>query len=176
MSLDLEHSGPAAPSADPTALLAEWLERRLDATTDWCLDEARLYGVTIRDQAGLVDDDDGAARYCLLDRGYPYDVVEGPAVMLGANFDALALLTFGWQAPMPPTGEPEEVRPSRHPARQRVRIVALVRIDPTPDVSALSTVLRLRSTGAVQVVADGEGRMADAMRCLAAEAHASASR
>ncbi len=170
MTLDLETPDAGRPRLDATSQLATWIERRLDATTDWSLDEARLYGVTVRDEALLASDDDGAARFCLLDRGYPYDIVEGPAALLGASFDAFALLTLGWQAPIDDGCAP---RPSRHPARERVRVVAVVALDPRPGVPVLATAVRARSTSAVFSVADGDGRMADALRCLAADAVAS---
>ncbi len=171
--VDLEHSGPAAPSAPPvtdaTALLAAWLERRLDQTTDWALDEARLYGVTLRDPDAIADDADHAARYTLLDRGYPYDVVDGPASLLAANFDAVALVTLGWQAPLLDHAG-EAIRPSRHPRRERVRIVSIARIEPCTDAAALATAVRTRGRQVVDLHIDGPGRMADALRHLAAEA------
>ena len=170
MNLDLEHSGPDAPhppATDPTAQLATWLERRLDETTDWNLDEARLYGVTVRDPELVGEDADGAARFALLDRGYPYDVVEGPASLLAGNFDAVALLTLGWQSPLDDPLAP--IRPSRHPRRERVRIVSVVRIDPVPEACALATAIRVRG-GSARVHPDGGGRMAEALRNLAAEA------
>ena len=61
MTLDYTHVSSPADPADCTALLATWLERRLDSTTSWELDEARLYGITIRDGALLVEDADTAA-------------------------------------------------------------------------------------------------------------------
>jgi len=173
MHLDLEHSGPLAPvppATDATSRLAEWLEHRLDQTTDWNLDEARLYGVTVRDAGRLAaesPDADGAARFSLLDRGFPYDVVEGPAALLAGNFDAVALLTLGWQSPLDDPEAP--TRPSRHPKRQRVRIVSVVLIEPVPGAAVLATAIRARGA-AVQIHAEGNGRMADAMRNLAAEA------
>lgn len=170
MTLDVHTPETDPPRLDTTSLLAAWIERRLDATTDWFLDEARLYGVTVRDEAALAGDDDAAARYCLLDRGYPYDIVDGPAALLGANFDAFALLTLGWQAPI---DGPCPSRPSKHPARERVRVVAVVVLDPHPGVPVLATAVRSRSTAAVMVTAEGDGRMADALRCLAADAAAS---
>lgn len=173
IDVDLEHSGPAAPTAppvtDPTAVLAGWLERRLDQTTDWTLDEARLYGVTLREADLLATDAPHAARYCLLDRGYPYDVIDGPASLLAANFDAVALVTLGWQSPLDDAaGSP--VRPSRHPKRERVRVVSVARIEPTADAAALATAVRVRGAASADLHVEGAGRMADALRNLAAEA------
>lgn len=168
MSLDLEHSAPSAP-IDSTTLLVAWLERRLDATTDWLLDEARLYGVTVRDPDALLVDGDAAARFCLLDRGYPYDIVDGPAVHLAANFDAVAVLTLGWQAPYDPAS-PDNARPGRHPRRVRVRVVSLVRIDPVPDSVSVATAVRVRGQSEAGIHPEGAGQMIEAMRNLAAEA------
>lgn len=169
MSLDLDHHLSPIESADSTALLAAWMERRIDETTEWSLAEARLYGLTVRDRDRLADDAPDAARFCLLDRGYPYDVVEGPATVLAANFDAVALLTLGWQAPMGPDGQPF-VRPSRHPDRVRVRIVSVVLIDPVVDAASLATALRIQGASRPSVVVDGGGAMVEAMLGLAAEA------
>lgn len=168
MSLAVDHSAPPAP-LDPTSLLVAWLERRLHATTDWLLDEARLYGVTLRDADLLGDDADTAARFCLLDRGYPYDLLEGPSVQLAHHFDAVALLTLGWQAPYDPESE-VGIRPSRHPHRVRVRVVALVRIDPEPGAAAVASAVRTDAGDAVVIRSDGGGAIVDALRNLAAEA------
>ncbi|MEZ5219735.1 MAG: hypothetical protein R2705_19010 [Ilumatobacteraceae bacterium] len=159
---------PPDETFDETDTLARWLERRLDETTDWLLDEARLYGLTVNDPAALLAERPGAARFCLLDRGYPYDVLDGPASLLAANFDAVGLVNLGWSAPLEDRGSIIE-RPSRHPARRRVRIVTVARIDPSPRHSIVATAIRDRATGEVTSVRGGEGRIVEGICRLAAE-------
>lgn len=182
MSADRDsHSGPSPRTAtvplpapgpapeDPTGALARWVELRLHETTPWELDEARLYGVAVVDDDGVATGAPGAVRLSLLDRGYPYDVVEGAGSLLAACFDAVALVTLGWQSPIEEQ-DGAVVRPSRHPRRERVRIVAVARIEPTPFAASLATAVRVRHADEVCVHVDGGGRMADALRNLAAEA------
>ena len=87
----------------------------------------------------------------------------------GQRLQLVALLTLGWQAPLPDEGPP--IRPARHPHRVRVRVVSLVRIEPDPGCATVVTAVRTRG-GALQLHPDGFGRMVDALTNLAAEASA----
>jgi len=81
---------------------------------------ARLYGVNTADAVESVP------APCLLAQ-HPdvYDLLESPTSGLARMFDAAAIVTTGWAAPLDENGEVRGA-PSEHALRRRVRLVVLV--------------------------------------------------
>lgn len=123
-----------------TVNIATWLERRLDASLGFHLPAARLYGVVVNDPLGLVDGQPSAcanaARSSFIGEGRDvYSLISGSCGVLARSFDAAAVVTGGWAAPMLDDGSMTH-RPSRHPDRRRVRALAVV------DDAGIASVLR----------------------------------
>lgn len=109
-----------------TLNIALWLERRLDMSLGFHLPAARLYGIVVNDPLGLDDDHCQAARSSFLDEHRDvYEMIAGASGVLARSFDAAAVVTGGWAAPMEEDGSMTESA-SRHPDRRRVRAVAVV--------------------------------------------------
>lgn len=81
---------------------------------------ARLYGVNCANR------DMADANLCFLAQ-HPdvYELLEAPSSALARMFDAAALVTTGWAAPLGPDGNIEGA-PSEHAMRRRVRLTVLV--------------------------------------------------
>ena len=81
---------------------------------------ARLYGINTGDAVESVP------APCLLAQ-HPdvYDLLESPTSGLARMFDAAAIVTTGWAAPLDVNGEVRGA-PSEHEQRRRVRLVVLV--------------------------------------------------
>jgi hypothetical protein len=122
---------PVRPTSQPAITeLARVVEDRLHQSLDtFTLDGARLYGVTVVD-AGVIDGEangaDDSFRLCFLAQ-HPdvYELLASSSSSLGRMFDAAALITSGWAAPLGPTGRPEGP-PSEHAMRRRVRLAVVV--------------------------------------------------
>ncbi len=87
---------------------------------------ARLYGVVVNDPLGLAHDSGQAARCSFIDDSRDvYELISGASGVVARSFDAAAVVTAGWAAPM---GDDDSMthRASRHPLRRRVRAVAVV--------------------------------------------------
>ncbi len=82
-------------AASTHASLARWFGQQL---ADWLPhpDTARLYGLTINDDALVRQGRDGAARFIAIADGDPYELLAGPAPLVADNYDALALVALGW--------------------------------------------------------------------------------
>ena len=107
-----------------TVNIATWLERRLDMSLGYELLAARLYGIVVNDPLGLLDDLGQPARTSFIDEASDaFDLLAGSCAVLARSFDAAAIVTLGWAAPIADGGE---VEPSRDPRRRRVRIVTVV--------------------------------------------------
>jgi hypothetical protein len=81
---------------------------------------ARLYGINTGDAV------ESAPAPCLLAQ-HPdvYALLESPTSGLARMFDAAAIVTTGWAAPLDENGEVRGA-PSEHAQRRRVRLVVLV--------------------------------------------------
>ena len=149
---------------DPTTIdIASWIERRLDATVGFHLGAARLYGVVVNDASSLGDAcaDDTAARSSFLgEHRDVYALLDGSLGVLARSFDAAAIVTCGWAAPMLPDGTMTH-RPSRHPTRRRVRVVGVV------DDAGVASVIRFEDDPS-EPVAVPAGAIGDMVESLAA--------
>lgn len=117
---------PAVTIPD-TVALATVVEARLhDSLNSFALPGARLYGVTLTDIAAIDTDPSSAFRLCFLAQ-HPdvYDLLDSPTSALGRMFDAAAVVTTGWAAPLGADGQPEGA-PSEHAHRRRVRLIVVV--------------------------------------------------
>ena len=102
-------------------------ESLLNSPTAFHLDSARLYGVNIGPHAGTEE----LMLSFILENGDIYDLLDTPESACARLFDAAALVTCGWAAPLPASHDDESddrelTAPSEHAERRRVRLVVVV--------------------------------------------------
>lgn len=148
--------------SESTLNIAIWLERRLDMSLGFHLVAARLYGIVVNDPSALHDESAQAARTSFIDEGRdPYALIDGSAGVVARSFDAAAVVTAGWAAPLA-----DDVtlthRPSRHPQRRRVRAVAVVNDD------GVASLIRFEDdpVHAIAQAERGTGNIIDALEAM----------
>ena len=147
---------------ETTLHIAIWLERRLDVSLGFHLPAARLYGIVVNDAVRLADDDAGAARSSFIEEGGDaYALLGGSAGVLARSFDAAAIVTTGWAAPLGDDGTMTQ-RASRHPLRRRVRAVAVV------DDNGVASVIRFEDDPMHMILQAerGTGDIVDALEAM----------
>ena len=136
---------------DPlAAALALWLDHRLPRpglADDG--GEARLFGLTVLDRDEVLASAaesaraDGAVRFVAVAEGEPYSLAGDVARLAVVHYEALALVTHGWAAPLGGDGGVAAgTAPSRHPDRRRVRVTTVAL-----DSGGLGSALRRTSEG-----------------------------
>ncbi len=160
---------------DPTPIaIATCVEASLHSSLDgFNLPRARLYGVSIVDASGIASHQDGALRISFLaEHGDVYELLDAPSSAIARMFDVAVVLTCGWAAPLNRDGQDgetrsddeiaDEVPPSQHPLRRRVRLVVAV------CDRGVASVLRFADTPNDIVTDDGaaRGSLADAVKDL----------
>ena len=164
---------------DPTPIaIATCVEASLHSSLDgFNLPRARLYGVSVVDAKGIASHQDGALRISFLaEHGDVYELLDAPSSAIARMFDVAVVLTCGWAAPLErderddesrSDGENhdafnDEVPPSQHPLRRRVRLVVAV------CDKGVASVLRFADTPNDIVTDDGaaRGSLADAVKDL----------
>ena len=160
---------------DPTPIsIATCVEASLHSSLDgFNLPRARLYGVSIVDASGIASNQDGALRISFLaEHGDVYELLDAPSSAIARMFDVAVVLTCGWAAPLnrdEQDGETrsddetaDEVPPSQHPLRRRVRLVVAV------CDKGVASVLRFADTPNDIVTDAGaaRGSLADAVKDL----------
>ncbi len=160
---------------DPTPLaIATCVEASLHSSLDgFNLPRARLYGVSIVDAKGIASNQDGALRISFLaEHGDVYELLDAPSSAIARMFDVAVVLTCGWAAPLDRNEQDDdsrsddeiddEVPPSQHPLRRRVRLVVAV------CDKGVASVLRFADTPNDIVTDNGaaRGRLADAVKNL----------
>lgn len=96
---------------------------------------------------------------CIASSGDIYALLENPANKTTASlFDAIAVVTCGWAAPLGPTGDVCEVLPSDHPARVRVRLTLIAGED-----RICSAIRFANNPDDVVIDGSGNGPLADAL-------------
>ena len=164
---------------DPTPLaIATCVEASLHSSLDgFNLPRARLYGVSIVDAKGIASNQDGALRISFLaEHGDVYELLDAPSSAIARMFDVAVVLTCGWAAQLDSNEQDdysrsddeiydaiyEEVPPSQHPLRRRVRLVVTV------CDKGVASVLRFADTPNDIVTDDGaaRGSLADAVKNL----------
>lgn len=147
----------------PLALdIARALDHRLHATLEnpLHLAEARLYGCHVVDADA--PDEAGSFRFTFIGESRSvYDLVEGPIGIVARAFDAAAVVTAGWGAPMNDDGSMDSL-PSRHPDRFRILVTTVV------CDSGLSSVVRNGHDPdtPVELAERGVGMMPDALEMM----------
>ena len=118
MNDDLPHVPDSL--ADVTSI-AIGVEGKLHGLLDtFEMSGARLYGVNCADR------DVAESNLCFLaQHSDVYELLEAPPSALARMFDAAAIVTTGWAAPLGPDGAIEGA-PSEHAMRRRVRLTVLV--------------------------------------------------
>ena len=164
---------------DPTPIaIATCVEASLHSSLDgFNLPRARLYGVSIVDASGIASHQDGALRISFLaEHGDVYELLDAPSSAIARMFDVAVVLTCGWAAPLDRDQQDDETRsgdeirdvindevpPSQHPLRRRVRLVVAV------CDKGVASVLRFADTPNDIVTDDGaaRGSLADAVKDL----------
>ncbi len=164
---------------DPTPIaLATCVEASLNISLDgFELPRARLYGVSIVDPRGIATLQDGSLRISFLaEHGDVYELLDAPSSAIARMFDAAVVLTCGWAAPLDREDQDDktrsddeisdavndEVPPSQHPLRRRVRLVVAV------CDKGVASVLRFADTPNDIVTDAGaaRGSLADAVKDL----------
>jgi hypothetical protein len=135
--------------------LAERVESEVNNTLGFDLKQALLVSVT----DGLF----GVELSAPLTHGDVYELLESEASMeLAKRSEYVAIVTCGWAAPIREGDDDDEVAPSQHPARRRVRLVVLA------SRRSVSSVLRFSDTPDEVVTDAGKatGSLADAIHQL----------
>ena len=143
--------------------LATCVEHSLNLSlSGFDLKRARLYGINIVDPLGVDDKNDGALRISFLaEHGDVYELLEARGSAIARMFDAAAVLTCGWAAPVDDADD-DDLPPSVHPRRRRVRLVVVV------SDAGVGSVLRFADTPDEIVTDPGnaKGSLADAVERL----------
>jgi hypothetical protein len=129
--------------------------------------------VSIVDASGITSHQDGALRISFLaEHGDVYELLDAPSSAIARMFDVAIVLTCGWAAPLNRDGQDDEARsddeiadevpPSQHPLRRRVRLVVAV------CDKGVASVLRFADTPNDIVTDAGaaRGSLADAVKDL----------
>ena len=147
--------------------LATCVEHSLNLSlSGFDLKRARLYGVNIVDSQGVEDLANGALRISFLAaHGDVYELLEARGSAIARMFDAAAVLTCGWAAPVGDDngdGNDDDLPPSVHPRRRRVRLLVVV------SDAGVGSVLRFADTPDEVVTDPGnaKGSLADAVEQL----------
>jgi hypothetical protein len=142
--------------------LATCVEHSLNLSlSGFDLKRARLYGINIVDVAGVEKQADGALRISFLaEHGDVYELLEARGSAIARMFDAAAVLTCGWAAPV--DDDESDVPPSVHPRRRRVRLLVVV------GDGGVGSVLRFADTPDEVITDPGnaKGSLADAVEQL----------
>jgi len=154
--------GMNTPTITPVTL-ATCVEHSLNLSlSGFDLKRARLYGINIVDAGGIENHLDGALRISFLaEHGDVYELLEARGSSIARMFDAAAVLTCGWAAPVDDGGD-DDMPPSLHPRRRRVRLVVVV------GDAGVGSVLRFADTPDEFITDPGnaKGSLADAVEQL----------
>ena len=133
--------------------------------------------MSIVDASGIASHQDGALRISFLaEHGDVYELLDAPSSAIARMFDVAVVLTCGWAAPLDRDEQDDESRadeeihdaikdevpPSQHPLRRRVRLVVAV------CDKGVASVLRFADTPNDIVTDAGaaRGSLADAVKDL----------
>lgn len=139
-----QQPGPITP-IDLAAMVESRIhESLLESEQAFDLDRARLYGVN-------ASGDDFQLSF-VLEHGDIYQLLDTPESTCARMFDAAALVTCGWAAPIAEGSSEPDAAPSRHPQRRRVRLVVVV------GDAGVASVLRFADDADNPVLDAGEAR------------------
>ncbi len=146
-----QKTGPVTPIELAALVEARIHESLGESESAFDLAKARLYGINFRG--------DELQLSFVLEHGDIYQLLEVPESACARMFDAAALVTCGWAAPIAEgSGEPDGA-PSAHPQRRRVRLVIVV------GDAGVASVLRFADDAESPILDAGEakGPLADAV-------------
>lgn len=135
--------------------LAEKVEANLNdllADDGYSLSSARLYGVTVGGEEGVI-------LSLLSEHRDVYELLENNKSKKALSFDYIGVVTTGWAAPLNENGEVDGA-PSQHALRRRVRLMVVA------DKEDVASVLRFADTPDEVVTDPGSatGSLADAIQ------------
>ena len=139
--------------------VAEKVEKELHNKNGWNEKRAKFYTVNV-DELG------GVSVEFASENGDVYELLDNPLVKTLAKTPStqfVALLTCGWAAPINRDGvDDEEVAPSQHSQRRRVRLVVVA------SKNSVASVLRFQDDDENTVTDEGKARgsLADAVKSL----------
>jgi hypothetical protein len=140
--------------------LAEMVERRIHESLAgsrpaFHLEQARLYGVNVPREGEM-------QLTLVLENADIYTLLDTPESACARMFDAAALVTCGWAAPISEGQDEPDGPPSEHPGRRRVRLVVVV------GDMGVASVLRFEDDAETPILDAGEARgpLAEAVNCF----------
>jgi hypothetical protein len=139
-----QQTNPVTP-VDLAAMVESRIhESLIDSEQAFDLDRARLYGVNFSGEDMQLS--------FVLEHGDIYQLLDTPESTCARMFDAAALVTCGWAAPIAEGADEPDSAPSVHPQRRRVRLVIVV------GDSGVASVLRFRDDADNPILDGGEAR------------------
>ena len=123
--------------------------RLLVSSNQWNLDKASIWAIGKK----------GSLKQLVSGRDI-YELLESPKTLTAiGNADKFVVLTCGWAAPLDSDIVDNDVAPSQHPERRRVRLVVAV------DTAGVASVLRFQDKPTETVTDEGnaKGSLADAV-------------
>ena len=146
-----QQTNPVAPVDLAAMVEARIHESLAEGTRAFDLDRARLYGINLRG--------DDLQLSFVLEHGDIYQLLDVPESSCARMFDAAALVTCGWAAPIAEGHNEPSGAPSEHPQRRRVRLVVVV------ADAGVASVLRFADDADSPILDAGEakGRLAEAV-------------
>ena len=138
--------------------VAEQFEKSVQSVTGFDLKQAQLVGIELTNASNEYNPtiasqplDASGDVYELLDTTMVADALQA--------YGYASVITCGWAAPLADDGETNEVAPSKHPKRRRVRLVLVT------DGISIASVLRFSDTQDETMVDEGQatGSLADAL-------------
>lgn len=119
------------------------------------LDKSRLYS--------LINGEQGYTLTLASEHGDVYDLLnESDSKDVARVSDFIVVVTCGWASPITDDDDGEEIAPSQHPQRRRVRLVV------TASREGMASVLRFQDTPDDVITDEGEARgsLAEAVQSL----------
>ncbi len=139
-----QKTGPVTPIELAALVEARIHESLGESESAFDLAKARLYGINFRG--------DELQLSFVLEHGDIYQLLEVPESACARMFDAAALVTCGWAAPIAEGASEPDGAPSQHPERRRVRLVIVV------ADGGVASVLRFRDDAETPIFDAGEAR------------------
>lgn len=144
-----KNTSPITPIDLATLVESRIHESLRDSENAFDLDRARLYGVNC---SGADCTEEALQLSFVLEHGDIYQLLDTPESTCARMFDAAALVTCGWAAPIADGETEPDAAPSRHPQRRRVRLVVVV------GDSGVASVLRFADDAETPILDAGEAR------------------
>ena len=137
--------------------VAEQFEKSVQSVTGFDLKQAQLIGIEL---SASSENSPTIASQPLDASGDVYELLDTTMVADALQaYGYAAVITCGWASPLADDGENNEVAPSKHPKRRRVRLVIVT------DGISITSILRFSDTQDETMVDEGQatGSLADAL-------------